>query len=103
MAFRILGCEAFQPNCPRHSRTRGQVRRRGIEHCVMVCEWNLVQYRAIVIAIEGSPSAISVLHADHPCSAPLYSFIEPLLVSNPYPIERHKDESSVVDIRIEII
>src|SRR5207237_4396623 len=66
-------------------------------------EWDVIEERAIVVAIECSPSTVPILHADHPVHTELDGFGKPGLIRIGGVLEGHQHEGGVVHIGIKII
>ena len=48
----------------------GEVRRAGIDHGVVVGEGDVAEELAVVVAVEGPPAAVAILHGQQPAEAP---------------------------------
>src|SRR5580765_6111297 len=82
---------------------RSYVGRRRIDHRIMVGEGNVTKELAVVIAIEGAPAAVSVLHAEQPLDAQADRILHALRIGMLHALQRHEHEGSVVHIREEIV
>src|SRR5262245_29360189 len=61
---RVCRCPAVLAEALKDARC--DVRARGVEHGVVVCEWNLVEQLPVIVLVKSAPAAVSVLHTDHP-------------------------------------
>src|SRR5579872_2139274 len=82
---------------------RGHVGRRRIEHRVVIGEWNVIEKTLAVVAIEGSPTAVAILHAEQPLDAAANGGFHPLRIGELYTLEGHQHESGIVHIGIEVV
>ena len=81
----------------------GDVGGRRIDHGVVVGEGNVAEEAAVVVAIEGAPAAIAILHAEKPLDAAANGAFHAGQIGIFYALERHEDEGGVVDVGIKIV
>ena len=82
---------------------RGDVGRRGIDHSIVVSKRNVAKEFAIIVAVEGAPAAIAILHAEQPLNATAHGGFHPSGLGILHALESHQHESCVVHVRIKII
>ena len=88
--------EAFQ-------NARGHVRRRRIDHRVVVGKGNVAKKAAIVVAVKRAPAAIAILHAQEPLNPAPNRAFHALRIGMLHALERHQHERGVVHVGIKIV
>src|SRR6185437_2552719 len=88
--------EAFHRAC-RH------VRRGRIDHRVMISKRNLRQQHVIVVAIECTPAAVMVLHAQQPRNPSARRLRVTFWLRMRHVLQSHQHKCRVIHIRIEIV
>ncbi len=69
----------------------------------MIGERNVIEEALVVVAIEGSPAAVAILHAEQPLDAAANGGFHALGIGKLYALESHQDERGVVHVGIKVV
>src|SRR5437762_2666760 len=69
---------------------RGDVGRRGIDHSIVVSKRNVAKEFAIIVAVEGAPATIAILHAEQPLNATAHGGFHPSGLGILHALESHQ-------------
>src|SRR5207245_8746467 len=81
----------------------GDVGGRRIDHGVVVGEGNVAEEAAVVVAIEGAPAAIAILHAEKPLDAAPNGAFHAAQIGIFYALGRQEVDGGLVDVGIKIV
>src|SRR6266481_4289496 len=74
-----------------------------IDHGVVIGERNVAENLFVVVAVEGAPAAIAILHAKQPLNPAADGGFHALGLREFHALQSHEDKGGVVDIGIKII